>query len=151
MPRGTQPTVINYFSKPKWVSSQQYWEGWGEDERKTWPQSWRHRDASLGDFPGGPVVEDPPASSGATGLIPGLGRCRMPHAAEQLGPWAPATEALTPEACAPVSMRSPRTATREKLGQQRRLSTAEEKLITLERNRRGSTGLEILEILHEYL
>ena len=26
------------------------------------------------DFPGGPVVKNPPANAGATGLIPGLGR-----------------------------------------------------------------------------
>ena len=76
---------------------------------------------------------------------------KMLHAAEQLGPWSPATEALTSKAGAPTSMRSLRTTTREKLGQQRRLSTTEEKLVTLEKNKRGSTGLEILEILHECL
>ena len=32
-----------------------------------------------GNFPGGPVVEDPSASSGATGLIPVLGRFHMQH------------------------------------------------------------------------
>ena len=26
------------------------------------------------DFPGGPVIENPPANAGFTGLIPGLGR-----------------------------------------------------------------------------
>ena len=31
------------------------------------------------DFPGGPVVKDPPASAGDTGSIPGLGRFHMPQ------------------------------------------------------------------------
>ena len=31
---------------------------------------------SLGDFPGGPVVKNPPANAGDLGSIPGLGR---PH------------------------------------------------------------------------
>ena len=35
-------------------------------------------------FPGGAVVENPPANAGDTGSSPGLGR--FPHAAEQLGP-----------------------------------------------------------------
>ncbi|XFG00955.1 hypothetical protein AB1E19_004579 [Capra hircus] len=30
-----------------------------------------------GDFPGGPVVKNPPASAGDTGASPGLGRSRM--------------------------------------------------------------------------
>ena len=34
-------------------------------------------------FPGGPVVGDPLANAGDTGLIPGLGT-KIPHAAEQL-------------------------------------------------------------------
>ena len=34
-------------------------------------------------FPGGPVVGDPLAKAGDTGLIPGLGT-KIPHAAEQL-------------------------------------------------------------------
>lgn len=47
MLQGAQPTVINYFSKPKLVSSQQYWEGWGEDEKTTWPKSWMYQEAEL--------------------------------------------------------------------------------------------------------
>ena len=45
---------------------------------------------SLGDFPGGAVVENLPANAGDTDSSPGLGR--FPHAAEQLGPWATTTE-----------------------------------------------------------
>ena len=36
-------------------------------------------EASLGGFPGGAVVENPPANAGDTGLIPGPGRFRMPR------------------------------------------------------------------------
>ena len=32
-----------------------------------------------GDFPGGAVVEDPPANAGDMGSNPGLGRCHMPR------------------------------------------------------------------------
>ena len=31
------------------------------------------------DFPGGPVVKNPPASTGDTGSIPGLGRSHVPQ------------------------------------------------------------------------
>ena len=31
------------------------------------------------DFPGGPVVKNPPANAGDTGSIPGLGRFHMPQ------------------------------------------------------------------------
>ena len=55
-------------------------------------------------FPGGPVVENPPASAGNMGLIPGLGRCRLP--------WS--NQAHTPEGCAPQQEKQPLlTATRE--------------------------------------
>ena len=43
------------------------------------------------DFPGGPVVKNPPASAGDTGLIPGLGT-KILHAAEQLNPYTATTE-----------------------------------------------------------
>ena len=33
---------------------------------------------SIMDFPGGPVVKNPPAKAEVTGLIPGLGRFHMP-------------------------------------------------------------------------
>ena len=52
-----------------------------------WPKGQRP-----GDFPGGPVVRNPPSNAGDEGLIPG-GGSKIPHAAGQL---------------------SPRTATREK-------------------------------------
>ena len=41
-------------------------------------------------FPGGAVVENLPVSAGDTVSSPGSGR--IPHAAEQLGPWATTTE-----------------------------------------------------------
>ena len=34
---------------------------------------------AVGDFPGGSVVKNPPASAGDMGLIPGLGRSHMPQ------------------------------------------------------------------------
>ena len=37
------------------------------------------------DFPGGPVVKNPPSSAGDAGLIPGWGT-KIPHAAGQLSP-----------------------------------------------------------------
>ena len=48
--------------------------------RKTKPQG----------FPGGAVVGSLPANAGDTGSSPGLGK--IPHAAEQLSPWATTTE-----------------------------------------------------------
>ena len=41
-------------------------------------------------FPGGTVVESLPANAGNTGFKPWSGR--IPHAADQLGPWATTTE-----------------------------------------------------------
>ena len=38
---------------------------------------------ALGDFPGGPVVKNPPSSADGEGLIPGWGT-KIPHATEQL-------------------------------------------------------------------
>ena len=37
------------------------------------------------DFPGGPVVKNPPANAGDTGLIPRLGRFHMPQATKSMG------------------------------------------------------------------
>ena len=42
------------------------------------------------DFPGGGVVENPPADAGDTGSIPRSGK--IPHAAEQLSPCATTAE-----------------------------------------------------------
>ena len=39
----------------------------------------------LRDFPGGPVVKNPPSTAGDAGLIPGQGT-EIPHAAGQLSP-----------------------------------------------------------------
>ena len=44
-----------------------------------------------GDFPGGPVVKNPPSNAGDVGSIPGWGT-KMPHAAGQLSPRAATTE-----------------------------------------------------------
>ena len=43
------------------------------------------------DFPGGPVVKNPPSSAGNAGLIPGQGT-KIPHAAGQLSPCATTRE-----------------------------------------------------------
>ena len=43
------------------------------------------------DFPGGPVVKNPPSNAGDTGSIPGQ-RTKIPHAAGQLRLSAAATE-----------------------------------------------------------
>ena len=40
---------------------------------------------TIEDFPGGPVVENPPSNTGDVGSIPGLGP-KIPHAVGQLGP-----------------------------------------------------------------
>ena len=45
------------------------------------------------DFPGGPVVKNPPCNTGDAGLIPGQGT-KIPHAEKQLSPH-PATTKLT--------------------------------------------------------
>ena len=44
-----------------------------------------------GDFPGGPVVENPPSNAGDAGSIPGQGT-KIPHALGQLSPCATTTE-----------------------------------------------------------
>ena len=81
------------------------------------------------DFPGGPVVKNPPANAGDTGSIPGQGRLRMPWSNKEpvlehsslrsrarelqtLSPRAATTEALstTREATAVMSLH---TATRQ--------------------------------------
>ena len=52
------------------------------------------------DFPGGPVVKNPPSNAGDVGSIPGWGT-KIPHAAGQLSPCAatpePARSAATSE------------------------------------------------------
>ena len=46
-----------------------------------------------GDFPGGPVVKNPPVNARDTGLIPGLGT-KIPHAMGQLSPRSATTEPM---------------------------------------------------------
>ena len=43
-------------------------------------QSKEHLKQIMEDFPGGPVVRNPPANAGAMGLIPDPGRSHMPWA-----------------------------------------------------------------------
>ena len=53
-----------------------------------------------GDFPGGPVVKNPPSNAGDVGSIPGRGT-KIPRAMEQLSLNAAATESACSEACVP--------------------------------------------------
>ena len=46
---------------------------------------------SFGDFPGGPVVKNPPSNAADAGMIPGQGT-KIPHAVGQLSPHATTTE-----------------------------------------------------------
>ena len=52
------------------------------------------------DFPGGPVVKNPPSKAGEAGSIPGQGT-KIQNAAGQLSPRAPTTEAMRPGARTP--------------------------------------------------
>ena len=58
------------------------------------------------DFPGGPVVKNPPASTGDVGWIPGRGT-KIPHALGQLRPRTTTTEPTCPGARMPQLERSP--------------------------------------------
>ena len=51
---------------------------------------------SLRDFPGGPVVKNPPSNAGDMGSIPGQGT-KIPHAMGQLSPHTATTEAHVPQ------------------------------------------------------
>ena len=64
------------------------------------------------DFPGGAVVEIPPANAGDTGSSPGPGRSHMPwsneaHVLQLLSPRVPNTEACAPRAGAPQQEKPP--------------------------------------------
>ena len=48
----------------------------------------------MGDFPGGPVVKNPPYNAGEAGSIPGQGT-KIPHAVGQLSPRATTTELVS--------------------------------------------------------
>ena len=50
------------------------------------------------DFPGGPMVKNPPVNTGNTGSIPGPGRCHMSQS--NVGHVPPTTEPSSPRACA---------------------------------------------------
>ena len=52
------------------------------------PSSVLSKSKEAQDFPGGPLVENPPASAGDVGSIPGG---EIPHARRHLGPQAAAT------------------------------------------------------------
>ena len=52
------------------------------------------------DFPGGPVVKNPPSSAGDAGSIPGWGT-KIPHTAGQLSPQIATTEPARSGTCAP--------------------------------------------------
>ena len=56
--------------------------------------------ASVGDFPGGPVVQNLPSNAGDTGSISGWG-AKIPHAVGQLSPRAATTEPARSGAHAP--------------------------------------------------
>lgn len=60
----------------------------------------------LEDFPGGPVVKNPPAHTGDTGSIPGLGT-KIPHATGQLSLCSATTEPVlqSPEATTTKALR----------------------------------------------
>ena len=51
-----------------------------------------------GDFPGGPVVKNPPANAGDMGLIPGRGRLHMPGSNYACEPPLPSPCAAATEA-----------------------------------------------------
>ena len=66
----------------------------------------------LGDFPGGPVLKNPPSNAGDTGSISGWGT-KIPRAVGQLSLHAAATDPTCSGACVPQLEKSPRTATKD--------------------------------------
>ena len=66
----------------------------GKDvERDEIPCLFQSSKLPSGDFPGGPVVKNPPVNARDTGLIPGLGT-KIPHAMGQLSPRSATTEPM---------------------------------------------------------
>jgi len=64
----------------------------GKDvERDEVPCLFQSSKLPSGDFPGGPVVKNPPVNAGDTGLIPNLGT-KIPHAMGQLSLRSATTE-----------------------------------------------------------
>ena len=103
--------------------------GWASSNLQ---KAWVEQKAEKGDFPGGPLVQNPPANAGDMGLIPGPGRFHVLQGNEANTPevLSPRSRAATTEhvCCSnrspwtqnPCSttreatkMRSPHTATRE--------------------------------------
>ena len=64
--------TFRYLSSEKTAWAEQGDPGW--DHLRQHAQKW-----PKGDFPDGPVVKNPPANAGDTGLIPALGRPHMPQ------------------------------------------------------------------------
>ena len=66
----------------------------GKDvERDEVPCLFQSSKLPSGDFPGGPVVKNPPVNAGDTGLIPGLGT-KIPHPMGQLSLRSATTEPM---------------------------------------------------------
>ena len=64
------------------------------------------------DFPGGPVVKNPPSNVGDAGSIPGRGT-KIPHASGQLSPHATTTEPVRSGARKPQLEKSLRTTVKD--------------------------------------
>ena len=72
------------------------WNTLMNTQRYCWPATWAspnpvkltHKTNHHKDFPGGPVVKNPPSHAGDSGSIPGQGT-KIPHAAGQLNPCVP--------------------------------------------------------------
>ena len=58
-----------------------------------WANEGQFRLKFLGDFPGGPIIKNPPCNAGDAGSTPGQG-ARIPHAVEQLSPLATTKESM---------------------------------------------------------
>ena len=68
----------------------------------------------MGDFLGAPVVKNPPANAGDTGLIPGLGKSPMPLGNQVC--IATTEPELRNESSPPLAASSPRTARKAQRG-----------------------------------
>ena len=60
-------------------------------QERTLPQGFHYIELCWGDFPGGPVVKNPPCNAGDAGPIPSQ-RTKISHAVEQLWPCTTTTE-----------------------------------------------------------
>ena len=75
------------------------------------PKNSHHKKIVSG-FPGGAVVESPPADAGDTGLYPGSGRSHMPHSGWAREPWplSLCVQSLCSATGEATAVRGPRTA-----------------------------------------